>query len=102
MTTLLIDKLLDAIRRLHGFEAKHVESVPVSDSYHGEVVWKGSVEVFELTQGRGPRRCYAWAHPHGHHGQQTRYFVFLEAPGVASPLQAVRSSLANDYRRTDS
>lgn len=102
MTTTPISRLQDEILRIHGCDAKHVESVTVEDSYHGEVVWKGVVEVFELTHGRGPRRCFAWAHPHGHQGEQSRYFAVLEAPGVESPLQAVRSSMANDYRRTDS
>jgi hypothetical protein len=102
MTTTLIRRLQHAILRIHGCDAQHVESVTIEDFYHGEVVWKGVVEVFALNHGRGPRRCFAWSHPHGHHGEQSRYFAVLEAPGVESPLQAVRSSMANDYRRTDS
>jgi hypothetical protein len=101
MTTPSIDKLLDAILRFHGCEARHVKTVTVEDTYHGDVVWKGGVEVFELPHG-GPRQCFAWAHPYGDHDELTRYFIVLEAPGIHTPLQAVRSSMANDYRRTDS
>ena len=42
-----LKELLDVIRRLHGVEAKHVESVPVKETFQGKTVWDGIVEVFE-------------------------------------------------------
>ena len=43
-----IEELRDVIRRLHGVESSHVESVPVKETFQGKTVWEGIVEVFEL------------------------------------------------------
>ena len=43
-----IEELRDVIRRLHGAEATHVESVPVKETFQGKTMWEGIVEVFEL------------------------------------------------------
>jgi hypothetical protein len=40
-----IEELRDAIHRLHGGEATHRESVPVKETFNGETVWDGIVEV---------------------------------------------------------
>jgi hypothetical protein len=44
-----IQELQDVIRRLHGAEAKHVESVPIKEEFQGKTVWDGIVEVFDLS-----------------------------------------------------
>ena len=43
-----IQELQDVIRRLHGADATHVESVPVKEIFQGKTVWEGIVEVFDL------------------------------------------------------
>jgi hypothetical protein len=48
-----IEELRDVIRRLHGAEARHVESVPVNETFQGKTVWEGIGEVFDL-HGRPP------------------------------------------------
>jgi len=45
--TSYIDELRDAIKRLHGVESTHVESVPIKEMLQGKTVWEGIVEVFE-------------------------------------------------------
>jgi len=42
-----IEELQDAIRRLHGVESSHIESVPIKDKFQGKTIWEGIVEVFE-------------------------------------------------------
>ena len=37
------------IFHLHKADAKHVTSVPVEEVYEGKTLWKGDVEVFDLT-----------------------------------------------------
>lgn len=64
MTLDPIDRLRAAIHRLHGCDARQVESAPVLDSYRGEVVWQGAVDVFELTGHPGASRCYAKGQGH--------------------------------------
>ncbi len=50
------------IRRLHGAEPTHVESVPVKETFGGQTVWDGIVEVFELRGHPKANRVYAWSH----------------------------------------
>ena len=52
-----IDELRDVIRRVHGAEAKHVESVPVKEMFKCETVWEGIVEVFDLVGHPTAFRC---------------------------------------------
>ena len=49
-----LEELREVIRRLHGADAAHVESVPVKETFKGKTVWEGVVEVFDLH-----------GHPHG-------------------------------------
>lgn len=51
-----LEELHDAIKHLHGVESTHVESVPVKETFRGETVWEGIVEVFELHAGTGCTR----------------------------------------------
>jgi hypothetical protein len=55
------------------------------------------VETFELIDHPKATYAYAWseATPRGHR----RYFVFLHAPPVDSPVQAVRARILADARR---
>ena len=57
-----LEELRDVIRRLHGAEATHVESVPVKESFQGKTVWDGMVEVFDLKRHPTAFRVYAWSH----------------------------------------
>ncbi len=43
-----IEELKGVIHKLHGATATHVESVPVKETFNGETVWEGIVEVFDL------------------------------------------------------
>jgi hypothetical protein len=57
-----IQELRDVIRRLHGVESEHVESVPVKEEFKGQTVWEGVVEVFNLKDHPTASRVYAWPH----------------------------------------
>jgi len=41
-----IEELKGVIHKLHGATATHRESVPVKETFNGETVWEGIVEVF--------------------------------------------------------
>jgi hypothetical protein len=94
-----IDKLRETIRRLHGVEAKHVESVPVKETFQGKTVWEGVVEVFELIGHPKAPRAYAWTHD-ANSGKKCDVTV-LHVPPVDSPLAAVRASIVQEYRETN-
>jgi hypothetical protein len=55
-----LEELREVIRRLHGADAAHVESVPVKETYRGKTVWEGVVEVFDRHDHPTASRVYAW------------------------------------------
>ena len=54
--------LEEAIRHMHGVEATHVESVPVRETFNGQTVWDGEVQVFDVKGHKTAKRVYAWSH----------------------------------------
>ena len=60
-----IEELQDVIRKLHGCFATHIETVPVKETFQGETVWEGKVEVFDLHDHPKTDRVYAWSHDTG-------------------------------------
>lgn len=91
-----IEELKDVIRKLHGAEATHVESVPVKETFQGKTVWEGIVEVFEL---RGhPKATHAYAWTHETDDSKKRHVAVLKIPPVVSPITAVRAAIAQEFR----
>jgi hypothetical protein len=96
-----IEAIQDAIRRLHGCESRHIESVPVHEEFRGQTVWDGTVEVFELIGHPKAKQCYAWGHRTGKKDKQSRYIVVLRVLPVDSPVMAVRTFIASEPRNED-
>src|SRR5437764_10267183 len=88
--------LRDAIRKMHGCESEHVESVPVTERFQGQTVWDGGVEVFVLHGHPQAQRCYAWSHARDRGGE--RYVAVLEVPPVDWALKAVQVAIAAEAR----
>jgi hypothetical protein len=93
-----IDELRDVIRRLHGVEAKHIESVPVKETFQGKTVWNGLVEVFELIGHPKASRVYAWVHDTDDPKQPRRHVTVLHVHPVTSPTLAVRAAIIQEFR----
>ena len=83
----------ERIQRLHGCKAKYRETVPVTETVQGEVVWDGPVHIFDLIGHPTAEVCYAWPDP-----THQRFFAILHADPVVSPLDAVRAAIAEDDR----
>ena len=49
-----------AVERAAGSPAEHLESVPVVETFRGETIWKGIVEVFRISK-PPPELAYGWA-----------------------------------------
>ena len=60
-----IEELRDVIRKLHGVESKHLESVPIEETFQGQTVWEGVVEVFQLIGHPKAFQVFAWSHSGG-------------------------------------
>lgn len=88
-------ELQQAILKLHGAKAEHMESVPVTERFQGQTVWDGVVEVFTLKD-HPAGKAYAWAHE-GDSGAR-RYVAVLHAPPVDSPRKAVQAAVVAEHR----
>jgi hypothetical protein len=91
-----VEELRDAIRRLHGVEAMHVESVAVKETFKGETVWEGIVEVFDLVGHPTASGAYAWAHD-GKRPKESSVAVLHVEP-ITSAAAAVRAALIQEFR----
>ncbi|MCU1264741.1 MAG: hypothetical protein JWM21_1059 [Acidobacteria bacterium] len=86
-----IEELQDVIRRLHGTESTHVETVPVVETFNGQTIWEGEVEVFDLHEHPTASRLYAWAH-------DTDDPEHPKRPPAITPRKAVQVLIASDVR----
>ena len=94
-----IEQLRETIRRLHGAESTHVESVPVKEVFQGQTVWEGIVEVFDLKGHPKASRAYAWTHDA--EGGKKCDVTVLHVPPIDSPLKAVQAAILQDYREAN-
>lgn len=92
-----IEELREVIRRLHGVESKHVESVPIKETFQGKTVWEGAVEVFELIGHPQTKRAYAWTHD-TNDPKKRRHVTILHLGPITSPLLAVRAAIIQEQR----
>jgi hypothetical protein len=92
-----IEELQDVIRRLHGVESTHVESVPVKETFQGKTVWEGIVEVFELANYPKASRLYAWAYETDN-PKKPKHVTVLHTGPITSPLLAVRAAIIEEFK----
>jgi hypothetical protein len=93
-----IDELKEVIRKLHGVDSNHVESVPITETFKGQTVWDGIVEVFDLVDHPKACRAYAWTHDTDGPDQQRRHITVLHVDPITSPILAVRAAIVREFR----
>ena len=96
-----IDELRDVIRKLHGTEATHVETVPVKETHEGRTVWEGNVEVFDLADHPKASRAYAWSHETSDAQNPRQHITVLQIPPATTPLRAVQVAIAGMFREQE-
>jgi hypothetical protein len=84
-----------AVERATGSAVKHLESVPVVETFRGQTVWQGVVEVFCVSN-PPPDRAYGWA---VQGDTEPQYVAVLGTPPIDSPLAAVRAWLVSIARK---
>jgi transposase InsO family protein len=89
--------LVDAIRRLHKVDAKHVKTVRVRETSPTGTVWRGDVEVFWLVGHRKALKAYAWSQPTMGNGR--RFYVVLHVGAIDSAAKAVQASIVDDAQK---
>ncbi len=93
-----IRELQNIIRRLHGVDSLHVDSVPVKETFQGKAVWEGIVEVFDLKDHPTAHRVYAWIHDTDDPSSPRRHVTVLHAHPIKSAQDAVRASIVQEFR----
>ena len=93
-----IEDLKEVIRRLHGVESTHRQSVPVKEVFQGQTVWDGIVEVFDLHGHPKANTAYAWAHETDDPANPVRHVTVLQIPPAVSPITAVRAAIVQELR----
>jgi hypothetical protein len=92
-----IEELQDVIKRLHGVDSTHVDSVPIKEEFKGRTVWEGIVEVFELINHPKAPKAYVWAYDTGD-PKKPKHVTVLHLGPVTSPLLAVRAAIVQEFR----
>jgi len=85
-----IPELQAAIRKIHGVEPTYVETVAVRETFNGETVWEGDVQVFEVVGHPTAKRAYAWSF-FNEDSRKRRYIAVLGDGPVVSAQTAVRA-----------
>ena len=97
MSEVLITALKEAIRNLHGCDSTWLQAVRVKETFQGEFVWEGLVQVFQLIDHPEATRCYAWSHAVDD-SEKRRFVTVLHKEAVNSPGQAVRAAIVQESR----
>lgn len=96
-----IEDLRNVIQKLHGAEAKHRESVSVKETFRGETVWEGIVEVFDLTGHPKTSRAYAWTNETGDPANPHHHVTVLHLGPIKSAAAAVRAAIVQEFRNLE-
>jgi hypothetical protein len=91
-------ELKRAIESQHGGTASFVQSVPIHEEHNGQVVWDGTVAVFDLAGHPKATLAHAWSCelPNG----RRQFFAVLQIPPITGPLEAVRAAIVAEQKAT--
>lgn len=96
-----ITELQTGIRRLHGVGSRHVESVPVKETFQGKTVWDGIVEAFELIGHPKAPKVYAWTHDTDDPKKPRRHVTVLHIAPITSAAAAVKAAIVQEFRNVE-
>ena len=89
-----IERLKQVIFHLHKAGSTWVESVRVEEVFRGKTLWKGDVEVFDLTGHPKAKRCYGWTY-----GEPEEFITILELPPVTDAQSAVKVGVSYQIKK---
>jgi len=95
-----IEELKSVIRKLHGAEPTHRESVPIKEVFRGETVWEGIVEVFDLKGHPKASKVYAWTNETDDPAKPHHVTVLNLGP-IKSAVDAVRAAIVQEFRNLE-
>lgn len=89
-----IQQLKELIEREYSTTVTHVETVPVHETFEGETIWDGEVEVFDVPEFPDADRVFAWAFEDESGEQQ---ITVAQIPPATTPENAVKAYLVSQY-----
>jgi hypothetical protein len=93
----IIKELQTAIKSLHKCQSNWIESFHVKETFQGQTIWEGIVEVFQLVNHPTAKKCYAWSHMVDKPGKRKFVAVLHEGP-VDSPQKAVQAVIISEFK----
>ena len=87
-----IERLQMVIHQLHGCDSTWIKTVPVHETFNGQTVWDGDVEVFSVKHPQA-QMAYAWSTSGG------KFTAVLGIPPATDPQNAVKVSIVADAKR---
>ncbi len=96
-----IVELQNVIFSLHDVRSTHLGAVRVKESFRGQTVWDGMVEIFDLHDHPLSPKAYAWSHDTDDSENPKRHVTVLHVRPVTSPQAAVRAAIVQEYRNVN-
>ena len=96
MTEASPDQLKQAVESQHGGIATFAQVVPICEMHGEQLVWQGTVHIFDLAGHPAATQAYVWSYelPDG----KRRMFAVLHAGPVTGPREAVRAAIVAEQR----
>jgi hypothetical protein len=91
-------ELQAALRHTLNCEVVHRQTTPVHETMGGATIWKGDVEVFDLSGHEQAETCFAWLHHEI--GKNPRFVAVLEKGFTNTAEKAVKSAIFFDLQAT--
>ena len=95
-----LKEIQKVIRILHGCESMHQESVLITETFQGKLLWQGTVEVFRLLNHPKTKTAFAWAFLD--HTGKIQFVTVLKIAPVDTPQRAVRALIASRLKAASS
>lgn len=92
------ERLQMVLNQLHNYGSTWVASEPVHEMFKGQTVWKGTVEIFNLSGHPKTKRAYGWSHRDGPADKDERFVTVLQLPSLDSAQAAVKVVAAKELK----
>lgn len=96
MTEVSPEQLKQAVESQHGGTATFAQAVPIREMHGEQLVWQGTVHIFDLADHPTATRAYAWSYELA--DGKRRMFAVLHIPPITGPREAVRAAIVAEAR----